>query len=46
MAITVIAITISKIQTLIFDYQLITCHQLTTNQDKPSSLQALTLGRP
>ena len=46
MDITVIAITISKIQTLIFDYQLITYHQLTTNQDKSSSLQDLTLGRP
>ena len=33
MAITVIAITISKIQTLIFDYQFITYLQLTMSQD-------------
>ncbi len=46
MAITVISITISKTQTLTSDYQLITYHQLTTNQDESSSLQALRLGRP
>ena len=46
MAITVISITISKIQNLTSDYQLITYHQLTTNQDKSSSLQALRLGQP